>query len=94
MNSLDRIESGYKAFKRAGDFIVKVFQKENKLLTGEECQKIKDWYGIPSHIVILLALSHGFDVDKENFARLLDEDAEKSKKMSQCNGNSTTSPTT
>ena len=84
MNNLDKIELGYKAVKRAGNFIIDIFKKENKVLTAEDCQRLKDWYGIGSSDVVKLALSHEFEIDKEGFSKLLDKDDEKRKTMRQC----------
>lgn len=79
-----KIEMTYKIYKRAGDYLKTIFLKEEKFLSGVECLKIMHWYGISPQNVVLIALSHGFDIDKEEFARLLDEENEKSKWMKPC----------
>jgi alanyl-tRNA synthetase len=80
-HNLERIECGYRARKRAGDFIVQVFKKHEKYLTAEECLKLRDSYGIRPEDVAKMAISHEFDIDKQGFAKLLDEDDERRKGM-------------
>lgn len=75
------IENGNITFKRAGDFIIKVFEKESKQLSGEEADKIKNWYGFGPDQVVLLAISHGFTIDQDQFEKLLEEQLERNRKM-------------
>ena len=79
MNNLDRIESAYKTFKRGGDFLQKVFKKQDRILTPEECLKLKDFYGIRLEDVVKIAISHEFSIDKEAVAALFDQDEIKMK---------------
>lgn len=80
----EQIKNGFRAYYRAGPFIKDVFAKADKTLTPEECMNIYNWYGIRSRDVALLALSHGFELDTEGFARLIDEQEERSKNTIQC----------
>lgn len=68
------IKCAYKTFRRGGIFLVDVFKKPEKTLSAEDCMKLKDQYGIRPPEIILLAISHGFSVDDQGFAKLLDED--------------------
>lgn len=74
MNNLDRIESAYRAFRRGGDFLQDVFKKEDKKLTPKECLKLKDTYGIRWEDVVKMAISHDFYINKEELAKVMDED--------------------
>ena len=74
MNHLDRIECAYRTFKRGGTFLQDVFKKEDKMLTGDECIKLKDTYGIRIEDVIKMAISHGFEIDKRDLAEKMLQD--------------------
>jgi len=75
------IKCAYRTFTRGGNFLVSVFKKPEKILTAEDCMKLYYQYGIREQQIILLAISHGFSVDDEGFAKLLDEDEERQKSV-------------
>jgi alanyl-tRNA synthetase len=81
-----KILNGYRAFKRAGPFIRDIFKNPSKKLTGEEALRIYNQYGISPSNIVLLALSHDFEIDKEKFICLLDEQEEEMKNRVLCAG--------
>jgi len=84
MNSQEKIENAFKAIMRAGNFIATVFEKDEMHLSGEDCMKIFNMYGMGVQEIVFLAYSHRFTLDKAEFLRLLNEQKESSKNMRQC----------
>lgn len=83
--NLHWIKCAYKTVCRGGNFLIDVFKKQDKKLTGEECMKLKDWYGIRPEDIVKLSISHSFTIDDEAFARLLDEDDARAKTIKALN---------
>ena len=81
MDNLHWLNCAYNTFRRGGNFLIDVFKKPEKILTPQECMKLKDTYGIRPEDVIKLAISHEFAVDDIGFAKLLDEDLERQKSV-------------
>lgn len=73
-----------KAYRRGGDYIKKVFQNPDKELSGQECMNIMNIYGMYPRDIYLMAISHGFQINKEDFVNLYNEQREISKNMRQC----------
>lgn len=82
--TLDKIQNAHKACWRAGDFLRIILQKDEKNLTAEECLKIQNSYGFGPKEVAMIALSTGFSIDEEGYARLVDEQVERSKNTVPC----------
>ncbi len=80
-SNLHWLQVAERTIARGGNFLLKVFTKPEKVLTGQDCMQLKDTYGIRPQDIIKLAFSHGFEVDNIEFSRLLDEDDERSKKI-------------
>jgi alanyl-tRNA synthetase len=73
-----------RSYIRGGNFLIKVFRKDTKILSSEECMHLMNTYGIPPEYVFLMALSHEFTIDTPGFLDLIEEQKEQSKKMKQC----------
>jgi len=84
MRMIDDFERAKKAYFRGGNFLEKVFDKDEMLLSGEEMMSLFNTYGIPPYELALMCYSHSFDFDKEGFEKLLNEQKERSKNMKQC----------
>jgi alanyl-tRNA synthetase len=84
MNYEDEVKYARKAFHRGGNFLVKIFTKPEKFLTSSECLYIFNTYGIKPRDLLLMAVSHGFEIDEEGFCKLLEEQREQFKNMKQC----------
>ena len=82
-----QLESGERAFKRAGNTLSKILSKEDKHITGEEALLIYNTYGLQPRDVIILFYSHGFTVDSDEFCILLKEQNERRKTVRPVNGN-------
>ena len=80
-DNLHWLKCSYRTHLRGGNFLTEVFKKEDKKLTAEDCMKLKDQYGIHKQNVVLMAISHGFLVDDEGFAILLDEEEKRMKSV-------------
>ena len=81
LSNLHWLQVAERTIWRGGNFLVKVFTKPEKILTGKDCMTLKDTYGIRPQDIIKIAFSHGFEVDKIEFAILLDEDIERMKNI-------------
>ncbi len=84
LDDLEKIKSAYKAFSRGGDFLQRVFREGKRILSGEDCMYLFNTYAIPPREIILMAISHHFHIEHEEFAKLLGEQREISKNMRQC----------
>ncbi len=78
------INQAVASYVRGGDFLMRVFQKESKNLSGEECLQLMNTYGLPSGCIFLLAISHDFVIDSSKFLSLIAEQKEKSRRCIKC----------
>ncbi len=67
------ISSGKKACIRGGSFLKTVFLSKIHKLSGEDCCKLMDYYGIRSSDVVKLAYSHSYEIDEEDFIKSLEK---------------------
>jgi alanyl-tRNA synthetase len=70
-----------RTFVRAGNFLKEVFDKQHKQLSGEDCMKLFNWYGIKPSQIKLMAISHNFQIDESEFINLLCEQKERDKQI-------------
>lgn len=84
IKNVERFYTAERTFRRGGNFLVRVFTKPEKVLNGMECMQIKDTYGMRPEDVYLMAKSHGFIIDYDEFALLLDKDDEDKKHVRMC----------
>jgi alanyl-tRNA synthetase len=82
--NVERFYTAERIFRRGGNFLVKVFTKPEKVLSGMECMQLKDIYGIDPEDVYLMAKSHGFEIDYDEFGLLLDKDDKEKKHIRMC----------
>lgn len=71
--------NGRQKYFRGGGVLKKLLTKESKVLSGEDALLIYNTYGIRTEDLNLLALSHGFEIDEESYAKLLMEQEENMK---------------
>jgi len=79
VKNVERFYSAERIFRRGGNFLIRIFTKPEKKLMGTECMQLKDTYGFRPEAVYLMAKSHGFEIDYDEFGRLLDEEEKKYK---------------
>jgi alanyl-tRNA synthetase len=84
MTYANKLEDAIRSFIRGGMTLQTVFEKKTKFLSGDECMSLMNTYAIPPREVYLLAISHQFDIDQEEFIRLLEEQRDEMKKSKQC----------
>ena len=77
-----------RSYIRGGNFLIKAFRKETKILSAQECMQLMNTYGIPAEFVFLIALSHEFTIDTPGFLQLIEEQEEQIKHMKQRKGDS------
>lgn len=82
--NVDRFYTAERTFRRGGNFLIRVFTKPEKILSGQECMQLKDTYGIKPEDIYLMARSHGFIIDCDEFGFLLDKDDESKKHTGMC----------
>ncbi len=80
----NEIKSAYSAYRRGGDYLVKIFTKPEKKITGDECLYLHNTYGINIKNIILMCISHGFQVEYTDFSKLLKIQYEDLKKSKLC----------
>lgn len=72
-DTLERLNSAHRTFLRGGKFIINIFKKEDKTLSGEDCMYLFNSYALSVEAIYLLAISHEFIVNKLEFDLLLEE---------------------
>ena len=81
---LHNLHCGKKSYYRGGDVLKKVLTRNKELVSGEDALLVSNTYGIESRQLAILFLSHGLDMDVESFAKLLEEQKQRSKNMRPC----------
>jgi len=81
---LSLIENGFRWLNRGGAKLFILLKKPSHYLTAEECMYIHHTYGLRVQFLVILLTSHGFEFDKEGFAKLLYEDKEEMKRCVPC----------
>lgn len=79
IKNVERFYLVERTFRRGGNFLIRIFTKPEKVLMGSECIQLKDTYGLHPEAIYLMAKSHGFEIDYDEFGRLLDEEDVKPK---------------
>lgn len=67
-----------------GNTFKNVLYKSFGTVSGEDALLIFNTYGISPRELCIFFLSHGLDMDYDEFCLLLEEQLQKSKKMVQC----------
>ncbi len=84
----DEIDKVKRSIKRAGNnFLIDIFSNHpiiEQKLSGKDALEIMNTLGQPLHIIILIANSHGLDVDEEEFNKLREEQKQRCKNARQC----------
>lgn len=80
----NQIKNAIKSYYRGGPFLVKIFTKPEKILTSNDCMFLFNTYAILPRDVVLMAISHGFEIDEQGFCKLLEEQRERLKNTKQC----------
>ena len=76
-----KIESCKRAIYRGGPFLFRVFHDGKKHLSGKDCMELKNTYGMRIEYIMMLANSHGFWVDEEEFIKELEDEEVKMKNI-------------
>ncbi len=72
------------AERKCDDFIIDIFKKPYKNLSGEECLKIFNMYGLDVKAIYLLAASHGFTISSDEFIFLIRDQESLIKEAKPC----------
>jgi len=77
-----KIECGKKCYFRGGSLLKTIFTKPKDIpVSGEDCMKIFNTYCLRIENIVVLCFSHGYDVDKEGFAKLYEEQENRMKSV-------------
>lgn len=74
-----------RAYFRGGNLLRDKLKKFDKILSGKDMLDLFNTYGLTPYNLKLLAYSHGFELNEENFLILLEEQEEKMKNVKPCN---------
>lgn len=80
------IENMKKRIKRADSYMPSLMKQAvvDGKLSGEFALSIFNTYGITLDVILLIAHSHGIDVNEKEFEFLLEKQKEKHRNMKQC----------
>lgn len=70
-----------RCYYRGGNILKNKLSKPEKILSGQDALDIFNAYGLPPRYLKLMAMSHGFQIDKKEFIRLLEEQKDRFKNM-------------
>lgn len=83
---IDKIEFTKRNIKRAGNHMTNIMTqaRTHQKLGSEEAFSLFNTYGITLDIILLIAHSHGVNVDERGFEILLEKQKEELKSLRRC----------